>query len=135
MIQPNELQIGSMFEYNVGDKDFPKWELRMIDLDNIRECIEIDDFHSYRGIPLTEKILTEWCGATVTKNSGFNADVYYLNGLEISLFKSFTSDDFALTSWDIRNPLDGKTLWIESLHHLQRLILALTNQPLKIELK
>lgn len=72
-------------------------------------------------IPLTEKILTEWCGFEKYNECFFkykNIEGWYL-ATDGSLTKS-------LSEYYVRLP---------HLHHLQRLILALTNQPLKIELK
>jgi len=144
MIQPHELVYGAIFEYNLGDKDFPEWELRTLNLDNIRECIECNDFHSYRPIPLTEKILVEWCGfESMNDSMGFRLQldkeiafrVYLANdndGNEVwshnncDIFQRDSGDDFHQVCLNII-PL--------YLHQLQMLIQSLTNQPLKITLK
>jgi len=117
MIQPHELVYGAIFEYNLGDKDFPKWELRTLNLDNIRECIECNDFHSYRSITLTEKILTEWCGFHKVEEN------QYRLGFKLIVIRDGKFFDY------------GSSVELPYLHIFQRLILALTNQPLKIELK
>ena len=76
------------------------------------------------AVSLTEKILTEWCGWKQDdwgiNSPNFNdwSYLFFKNGyLELSVSKH------------------GFPLKCNTLHHLQRLILALTNQPLKIELK
>jgi hypothetical protein len=146
MIQINELQIGSIIEYNVGDELCPDWEVNTIDLDDIRICIERNDYFNtvYRPIPLTEKILMEWCGfESMNDSMGFRLQldkeiafrVYLANdndGNEVwshnncDIFQRDSSDDFHQVCLNVI-PL--------YLHQLQMLIQSLTNEPLKITLK
>ena len=121
MIQPHELFTGAILEYNIGTETEPKWaiiKLEWYDIRNISDD-EIDFNKSYRPIPLTEQILVEWCG-------------FENNGLECVLDSKFQWNNGVLKYTQGRN----QTVFLPCthLHLLQRLILALTNQPLKITL-
>jgi hypothetical protein len=98
----------------------------------------------FSAIPLTEKILMEWCGfKSMNDSMGFRLQldkeiafrVYLANdndGNEVwshnncDIFQRDSSDDFHQVCLNVI-PL--------YLHQLQMLVLALKNQPLKIELK
>ncbi len=142
MIQPNELQIGSIIEY----KSSNKWTVKIVDIFDLMFIdSQLEDFNDcHRAIPLTEKILVEWCGfESMNDSMGFRLQldkeiafrVYLANdndGNEVwshnncDIFQRDSGDDFHQVCLNII-PL--------YLHQLQMLIQSLTNQPLKITLK
>lgn len=82
-----------------------------------------------KPIPLDKEWLLKF-GFSQTLNKGFEDDIYEKKGIQISLLKSLESDDFAFTSNDYR--IDNNCrLWIESVHKIQNLFQALTNEELK----
>jgi hypothetical protein len=129
MIQPHELIIGAILEYNIGTTEIPDWHTTKIDSIDIRNC-EYDNevFNKlHRGIPLTEKILVEWKIAEFSHR--IRANNFYEIGKGIMImFDNLGRIYFYCGS---EKPLCN----IATLHQLQMLIQALTNQPLKIELK
>jgi hypothetical protein len=71
----------------------------------------------FSAIPLTEKILMEWCGAFSVKPNQYRIS------------------DRLIVVRDGKFVDYGSSVELPYLHIFQRFILALTNQPLKIELK
>jgi len=119
MIQPHELITGAILEYNIGTTNEPEYVPTTIDHYDIGHCeLNNADFNiMHRSIPLTEKILMEWCGAfSVMPNQ-------YIISDRLIVIRDGKFVDY------------GSSVQLPYLHIFQRLILALTNQPLKIELK
>jgi len=136
MIQPHEIIDGAMFEYNCGEIETPQWEITTLDWEDIRTCKLTNEYFNqlHRPIPLTEKILVEWCGAEERYKEWFNLGILTLGYI--------TRDDIFQMEILIptfnktgMSPYNSKIIDIPYLHIFQRLILALTNQPLKIEMK
>lgn len=131
MLQPHELFPGAILEYNIGTVDKPDWVTTTIDSYDIGHCESNNaDFNlMHRHIPLTEKILVEWCGF----EKMFSSVIHTLCELTID-----KNTSFYFYNWhkEDRQYLSYKGLQIEvlTLHHLQLLVFALTQQPLKITL-
>jgi len=136
MIQPHEIMIGSCFNQVIDEFEpcAPKpifWN--ETNWYRIGECIEFYEW--FEPIPITEKILVEWCGEMFEPEEDEGDIIYYkligtrflivFNHDDISLNYETSDGYYCLKYWDLGIPL----------HHLQMLILALTNQPLKITLK
>jgi hypothetical protein len=119
MIQPHELIIGAILEYNIGTINNPEYEPTTIDSYDIGHCeLNNADFNlMHRSIPLTEKILLEWCGTFSVKPN------QYRIGDRLIVIRDGKFVDY------------GSSVKLPYLHIFQRFILAITNQPLKIELK
>jgi hypothetical protein len=96
MIQPHELVYGAIFEYNLGDKDFPEWELRTLNLDNIRECIECNDFYSYRAIEITPHIFYNWFDKSQLTSDIPFTKCKYVHQLQM-LIQSITNEPLKIT--------------------------------------
>jgi hypothetical protein len=131
MIQPHELiESQSVLEYYIEETN--EWLPTVMDWQDIRNCVEDNtDFNNWhRAIPLTEKILMEWCGFEKQTDSADGIgdfSWFSYNGLEIN-------NDIG--GWFIIDPYRAlPAMRFHTLHHLQMLIQSLTNQPLKIELK
>ena len=98
MIQPNELQIGSMFEYNVGTESHPDWEANKIDLDDIRICIERNDYFNtvYRPIEITPHIFYNWFDKSQLTSDIPFTKCKYLHQLQM-LVQSLTNQPLKIT--------------------------------------
>jgi hypothetical protein len=81
----------------------------------IGECIEFLEW--FEPIPLTEKILMEWCGAFSVKPNQYRIS------------------DRLIVVRDGKFVDYGSSVELPYLHIFQRFILVITNEPLKIELK
>lgn len=137
MLQPHEIQVGSMIEYNGMVSDIigitppkPDKSKRFSDVWVVELGIGvICRLSDIKAIPLTEKILTDWCGF----EKMFSSAIHTLCELTID-----KNTSFYFYNWhkEDRQYLSYKGLQIEvlTLHHLQLLVLALTQQPLKITL-
>ncbi len=134
MIQPHDLiATVSILERNINDI----WTPTVITSWDIHFCETFNDRFNdgYRPIPLTEKILTEWCKESFELDEDMGDIIHYkligtrflivFNHNDISLNYETTDGYYCLKYWNLGIPL----------HHLQRLILSLTNEPLKITLK
>jgi hypothetical protein len=122
MIQPHELiESQSVLEYYIEETN--EWLPTVMDWQDIRNCVEDNiDFNKWhRPIPLTEKILMEWCGCK--KDSFLVGQHQYRIGERLILIRDGKFVDY------------GSSVELPYLHIFQRLILALTNQPLKITLE
>jgi hypothetical protein len=118
MIQPNEIiESQTVLEYYIEETN--EWLPTVMDWQDIRNCVEDNtDFNKWhRSIPLTEKILTEWCGAFSVKPN------QYRIGDRLIVIRDGKFVDY------------GSSVELPYLHIFQRFILALTNEPLKITLK
>jgi hypothetical protein len=118
MIQPHELiESQSVLEYYIEETN--EWLPTVMDWQDIRNCVEDNiDFNKWhRAIPLTEKILMEWCGLRKYSSN------QYRIGDRLIVVRDGKFVDY------------GSSVELPYLHIFQRFILALTNQPLKIELK
>ena len=145
MIQSHELiESQTVLEYYIEETN--EWLPTVMDWQDIRNCVEDNnDFNKWhRSIPLTEKILMEWCGfESMNDSMGFRLQldkdiafrVYLANdndGNEVwshnncDIFQKDSSDDFHQVCLNVI-PL--------YLHQLQMLVQSLTNQHLKITLK
>ena len=120
MIQPHDIIANVTILDRITDKD--KITPTVMIGEDIVNCeINTKLFNElYRPIPLTEKILMEWCKYVV---SNPYQDRYEIGNIHIQ-YNGFTD-----TLW-----IDGMP-HITCLHQLQRLVQSLTNQPLKITLK
>ena len=131
MLQPHELFPGAILEYNIGTVDKPDWVTTTIDSYDIGHCESNNaDFNlMHRHIPLTEKILVEWCGfekETDCADGIGDFSWFSCNGLNINK---------DIGGWFIIEPHGVLPIRrFHTLHHLQLLVLALTQQPLKITL-
>jgi len=129
MIQPHELFVGA-----IVSKNGTPYEIKATDIPG---CVTDNAMFNfiYWSIPLTEKILVEWCKESFELDEDMGDIIHYkligtkflivFNHNDISLNYETTDGYYCLKYWDLGIPL----------HHFQRLILALTNQPLKITLK
>jgi hypothetical protein len=118
MIQPHELiESQSVLEYYIEETN--EWLPTVMNWQDIRNCVEDNtDFNKWhRGIPLTEDILVKWCGAFSVKPNQYRIS------------------DRLIVIRDGKFVDYGSSVELPYLHIFQRLIIALTNQPLKIELK
>jgi hypothetical protein len=118
MIQPHEiLESQSVLEYYIEEDN--EWLPTVMDWQDIRNCVEDNaDFNKWhRSIPLTENILTEWCGCSKNERN------QYRIGDRLIVIRDGKFVDY------------GSSVELPYLHIFQRFILALTNQPLKIEIK
>jgi hypothetical protein len=118
MIQPHELiESQSVLEYYIEETN--EWLPTVMDWQDIRNCVEDNiDFNKWhRPIPLTEKILTEWCGFHKVEEN------QYRLGFKLIVIRDGKFFDY------------GTSVELPYLHILQRFILAMNNQPLKITLK
>ena len=123
MIQPHELQRFYLYDYcNNVVEVIELFRDGLCTIKNFKTGVGYTNVNQsdLDAIPLTEKILTEWCPEVV---SNPYQDRYEIGNIHIQ-YNGFTD-----TLW-----IDGMP-HITYLHQLQMLILALTNQPLKIELK
>lgn len=124
MIQPHEIMIGSCFNQVIDNFEpcTPKpiiWN--ETNWYRIGECIEFLEW--FEPIPITEKILMEWCGFEKWKDNIFRKSwgrngVHFITIFPDGLFYYETGNN------TYRN--------VEPLHHLQMLVQSLSNQPLKI---
>jgi len=129
MIQPHEIiATVSILEYNEGTDKSPDWQPSIIDAVDLGWLTKKpEDFNKkHRPIPLTEKILVEWCGFEKWKDNIFRKS-WGRNGVH---FITIFPDE--LFYFETGNNTHRH---IETLHHLQMLVQSLTNQPLKITLK
>ena len=120
MIQPHEIiATVSIVEFNIGGTENPDWQPTVLDCQDLDWLIRSsDDFNlCHRPILLTEKILTEWCG------------------LRKYLFNQYRIGDRLIVIRYGKFVDYGSSVELPYLHILQRFILALTNEPLKITLK
>jgi hypothetical protein len=131
MIQPHELiESQSVLEYYIEETN--EWLPTSMDWQDIRNCVEDNiDFNKWhRAIPLTEKILTEWCGFE-------NNKISFGNNEELEL--DFDGDHYNVfynqSNTDGTHEKILMYIELQFLHHLQMLVFALGNKPLKIELK
>jgi hypothetical protein len=112
MIQPHELQIGSILQDKYGNI----CTVEAIQYNGLSTDKHSGLYNEFSPIPLTEKILTEWCGCN-------EIGEHYRIGERLILIRDGKFVDY------------GSGVELPYLHIFQRLILALTNQPLKIEIK
>jgi hypothetical protein len=134
MLQPHEIFPGAILEYNINfglrGEQF-NWQPKSINWEAIRDLTDFPAMckSAYRPIPLTEKIVVEWCGF----EKMFSSAIHTLCELTID-----KNTSFYFYNWhkEDRQYLSYKGLQIEvlTLHHLQLLVFALTQQPLKITL-
>jgi len=131
MIQPHELFVGAILEYNIGTEAAPDWSPTRIDGVDIQWMEgDTEDFNkSHRSIPLTEKILVDWCKDFEHSKEYDKYYKYKTNNIAISFADNkvrVVTGNFVCSIVVAENP---------SLHLLQMLVQSLTNQPLKITLK
>ena len=132
MIQQHELiATVSILEYNTGTEKNPDWSPTTIDAVDLGWLAKKpEEFNrAHRPIPLTEKILVEWCGfekETDCADGIGDFSWFSCNGLNINK---------DIGGWFIIEPHGVLPIRrFHTLHHLQLLVLALTQQPLKITL-
>jgi hypothetical protein len=113
MIQPHEIQIGSIIMSN-NIHCIVDGILKDGFISTDKGSGHLDEFSA---IPLTEKILTEWCGFHKVEEN------QYRLGFKLIVIRDGKFFDY------------GTSVELPYLHILQRFILALTNEPLKITLK
>jgi len=127
MIQPKEIMIGSCFNQVINEHEpcTPKpiiWD--ETNWYRIGECIEFYEW--FEPIPLTEKILVDWCG--FDPNDKFNFFGHFGIGTNAKgLYCLIYSSVHCVTIFE--------DIAFEYLHTLQRFYLDFKNQPLKIEMK
>ena len=113
-LQPNFLPVGSIVEYNLGDKDFPNWSPTSLDWQDLKRLDENPGLFNceHRGIKLTPEILTEWCGFETLQDGWFG----------------FNVNNETVATWNIYDKcfrLYGSKVDIEFLHELQLLFLRM----------
>ena len=129
MIKPNELMVGNLIIYAgriitvTGIKKNLIFNGKNFDL-NMEPCYE-----PFRGIPLTDEILCEWCGFKISPCQGFYFDVdhelqiYITRNHAISLINRQDEGEHYL----LRK--------IRFLHQLQNLYFALTGEELTVNIQ
>ena len=127
-LTPNFLPVGSVVEYNLGDKDFPNWSPTSLDWQDLKRLDENPGLFNceHRGIKLTPEILTGWCGFEKCIN-GYWCPLEYIN---VKLHDSGTYSIY--TSGGDTNLASKGVL---ALHQLQHLYSALTQTVLPITIK
>ena len=123
MIQPHEIQRFYLYDYcNNVVEVIELFRDGLCTIKNFKTGVRYTNVNQsdLAAIPLSEKILTDWCG--FEQENGMMS--YELNGIKI-VYET-------LANFYRFYPRTNKILY---LHQLQLLYLALTNQPLKIELK
>ncbi len=136
MIQPHEIQVGSMIEYNGMVSDIigitppkPDKSKRFSDVWVVELGIGvICRLSDIKAIPLTEKILVEWCKDFEHSKE---YDKYY-KYKHSNIAISFADDKVRIITGNFVCSIAIATN--PPLHLLQMLIFALTQQPLKITL-
>jgi len=133
MIQPHEIIANvTIVSYNCGSDQFPDWQPTVLDWQDIKWITETPiAFNAvHEPIPLTEKILTEWCGFENVNNT----QCLYLSIRDEHEYSRQRIEYIGGSIELARGGVCFKRINNCPLHHLQRLILSLTNEPLKITL-
>ena len=138
-LQPNFLPVGSIVEYNLGDKDFPNWSPTSLDWQDLKRLDENPGLFNceHRGIQLTPEILTEWCGFEKiigTEDEFIFKDEESRMILELTEFYKQGGRGVFYSNYP---NLDAHTCiaYVEFLHQLQHLYSALTQTVLPITIK
>lgn len=121
IIKPEDLRHGNKLLYHIGE-DGIEWGVTTIDWQDIKWCSEKNENFNkvYRPIPLTEKVLTEWCGFKVE---------------EMKTSKYWWCYDYQLGRIRRRFYIRGTKFYmkgLEYLHQLQNLHFSLTGQELPV---
>jgi hypothetical protein len=127
MIQPHEIQIGSMIECKSSDQ----WAVKIVDIfDLIFIDSQLEDFNDcHRPIPLTEDILVKWCGFEKVKNK---VDIFEKGRIRLALGARGQTLAYLIEEDTINCHYINS---YEYLHQIQILYMAHKNTPLKITLK
>lgn len=118
------LLVGSIVEYNIGSDIDQEWQATVLDWQDIKWLSEEPQFFNivHRGIPLTEKILIEWCNMKKTENVDFELGKFVVVACGIRLPQD---------EWEFRY----KDTVIDYLHELQMAYLVHMKIPLPIQIK
>jgi len=129
-LKPEFLPVGSVVEYNIGTIDCPDWQPTKLDWQDLKYLTEQHkDFNEiHRPIPLTEKILTEWCKFQKVKNK---IDIFEKGRIRLWLGSRGQSLVYLIEEDTTTGHYINS---IEYLHELQLLFLA-HKQPLPIQIK
>jgi len=130
-LKPEFLPVGSIVEYNIESINHPEWVPTKLDavdlqwLDGDPEAFNI----AHRPIPLTEKILTEWCGFEVCDEEKSGHLYWHKNNKAICCY-------WDGVQWCFKYGYDADLVFAacEYLHEVQ-LLFAGMKQPLPIQIK
>jgi len=131
---PEFLPVGSIVEYNIMIHN--RWMPVRLNATDILQC-ESDSKHFnkfHRPIPLTEKILTEWCNMRLERkqlslNVGGELFEYAISSDNFCIYYS------KLKGWTLDSRVTQNTVFIQYLHELQLCYLGTMLKPLPIQIK
>lgn len=129
-MKANELRIGNYYEYFIVDKlDSRKewWQLSKIDTTDLSYLVNNDDDEDFRPIPLTEEWLFKFGFSVINESSAGKRYGYVINGV----FNSDLTFTFWKTTKEVGKFFRGD-LELKSVHQLQNLYFALTNEEIKL---
>lgn len=136
-LNPQFLPVGSIVEYNRGSIEKPDWSPTRLDavdlqrLDGDPEAFNI----AHRPILLTEKILTEWCGASELRGKHDEFGIVFENDGVLLEFGEMLNDGRAVFYYNLPDETAFKCIAnIHYIHELQLLCAGL-KLPLPIQIK
>jgi hypothetical protein len=136
-LTPEFLPVGSIVEYNYNDSINPDWKPVILDaLHMIRIFQHWNTYkHHYRPILLTEKILTEWCGASELRGKHDEFGIVFENDGVLLEFGEMLNDGRAVFYYNLPDETAFKCIAnIHYIHELQLLCAGL-KLPLPIQIK
>lgn len=136
-LNPQFLPVGSIVEYNLESIKHPDWSPTRLDavdlqrLDGDPEAFNI----AHRPILLTEKILTEWCGASELRGKHDEFGIVFENDGVLLEFGEMLNDGRAVFYYNLPDETAFKCIAnIHYIHELQLLCAGL-KLPLPIQIK
>jgi len=127
-LTPEFLPVGSIVEYNLHTLDKPDWRPTTLDAVDLQWLDgDPEDFNiAHRPIPITEKILTEWCGAGALSGKHDEFGIVFENDGVLLEFGEMLNDGRAVFYYNLPDTATFKCIAnIHYLHDLQLLCAGL----------
>lgn len=136
MITIEQLQVGSIVNYNIGEIHAPEWTPTALDAVDLQWLDgDAEGFnYAHRPIPLTPEILVDWCDAKV--NNCIDEDANWIIKYDNMQGRNVNLGFYKNGGGSITVLFDEQAMTnIQYLHQLQHLYSALTQTVLPIQIK